>query len=391
MLSAFFVRPGRGHRRPTASPRRRQPSLESLEGRQLLTLGGEFLTPINATTRNAQFDSDTASSSNGSSVVVWTDTFGTNDRDIRAQRFNALGNKVGPEIVVSSSARDEGSPAVAMDARGNFVVTWTQTVGADTNVLARRFNTLGVAQGSIVNVGVGTFRETDPDVAMDARGNFVVSYTRNTNNNNPDIFAKRYNAGGQLLGVVNVATTSRAETRSSVAMTPDGRFHVAYEEEFSSADHDIRLNRYSAGGVLLGATPIALTTAFDARPSVSVDNFGNSVVAWDRGTSVLARRVSSLGVAGPEITLVSGATAARAPSVALKRGGGGFVVAYETFFGGLRTRVAEVSSVNAITTFDAGLRSAPAVSINAANFYLVTYTSIDSGNANIRGRRGLLA
>ena len=28
---------------------------------------------------------------------------------------------------------------------------------------------------------------------MDAKGDFVVSYTRNTNNNNPDIFAKLYN------------------------------------------------------------------------------------------------------------------------------------------------------------------------------------------------------
>ena len=73
-----------------------------------MSLGAEFIAPVNTTTRNAQFDSDNASSANGSSVVVWTDTFSPTDHDIRAQRFNASGGKVGPEIVVSVSGLDEG-------------------------------------------------------------------------------------------------------------------------------------------------------------------------------------------------------------------------------------------------------------------------------------------
>jgi hypothetical protein len=375
-----------------ARPRKRRPSLETLEGRQLMSLGSEFLAPINTTTRNAQFDSDNASSSNGTSVVVWTDTFSLSDHDIRAQRFDRFGAKLGPEIVVSFSSLDEGSPAVAMDAQGNFEVTWVQTqVGGDTNVLARRFNSNGAAVGAIVQVGVGTFKETDPDVAIDDRGDFVVSYTRNTNNNNPDIFAKLYNSSDQLLNVVSVATTARAETHSSVAMTPDGRFDVAWEEAFSTPDHDIKLNRYSASGGLLGSDAIALSTAFEDSPSVSVDNFDNAVVAYDRsGTSILARRVGSNGSLGAEINIASSSTGVSVPSVALKRGGGGFVVAYQTYENGLRTKVGEVTAFNAVLTYDAGLRTTPAVSINGFDDYILTYTSSDAGDANIRGRRGHL-
>ena len=224
---------GRQARRPKTSRRRFElEALEALEGRQLMSVGPEFIAPINTTTRNAQFDSDNASSSNGSSVVVWTDTFSPTDHDIRAQRFNSFGTFSGSEITVSSSSLDESSPAVAMDSLGNFVVTWTQTLASgDTNVVARRFDSNGNAVGDVVQVGAGTFQESDPDVAMDAQGNFVVSYTRNTNNNNPDVFAKQYNSSGQLLHVVDVATTSRAETHSSVAMTPDGRFDVAYDTD----------------------------------------------------------------------------------------------------------------------------------------------------------------
>jgi hypothetical protein len=393
----MFANLSRRRDRQSASPaqaraRKRRPSLEALEGRQLMSLGAEFPTPINTTTRNAQFDSDNASSSNGTSVVVWTDTFSLSDHDIRAQRFDRFGAKLGPEIVVSASGLDEGSPSVAIDGQGNFVVSWTQTQpGGDTNVVARRFNSNGIPTGAVVQVGVGTFKESDSDVAIDARGDFVVSYTRNTNNNNPDIFAKLYNTNDQLLNVVSVATTARAETHSSVAETPDGRFDVAWEETFSSSDHDIKLNRYSASGALLGSDAIDLSTAFEETPSVSVDNFDNAVVAYDRsGTSILARRVNSNGSLGALVNIATSSAGVSAPSVALKRGGGGFVVAYQAFENGLRTKVGEVTAFNAVLTYDAGLRTTPAVSINGFDDYILTYTSSDAGDANIRGRRGHL-
>ncbi len=35
-------------------------------------------------------------------------------------------------------------------------------------------------------------------------------------------------------------------------MTPDGRFDVAWEEAFTSTDHDIKLGRFDSSGSLLG-------------------------------------------------------------------------------------------------------------------------------------------
>src|SRR3954451_11911089 len=146
MFSPLLRQPPQPTSSCSARTRKRRPSLETLEGRQLMSLGVESL--VNTTTRNAQFESDNASSSNGMSVAVWTDTFSSTDHDIRAQLYNASGARQGSEIVVSFSGADEGSPAVAMDNRGNFVVTWTQAQpGGDTNVLAQRFNSAGARVG----------------------------------------------------------------------------------------------------------------------------------------------------------------------------------------------------------------------------------------------------
>lgn len=371
--------------------------MEPLEARELMSLGSEFLTPVNTKTSGGQFLSDNASSSNGSSVAVWVDTFSSTDHDIKAQRFNAAGSKVGSEITVSASGLDEATPKVAMDSSGNFVVTWMQTLSnGDTNVVARRFNSSGVPQGSLVSVGVGTFKEHNPDVAMDDFGRFVVSYVRDTNNNNPDVFAKRYDVNNNLLNVVNVATTSRAELNPSIAMTPDGRFDVAWEEVFSSSDHDIRLNMYNTSAQLTHSDAISLSTSNEALPSVAMDRNGNAVVAWERagngGFDIKARRVNAAGVMGSELTIANSSANEVNPSVAIKRNGGAFVVSYQSMTASpTRVKVAEVSSSDhVLVTFDAGQRFDAAVSINGFDQYMLTYTSLDSGDLNIRGRRGHL-
>jgi hypothetical protein len=66
-------------------------SLETLEGRQLMTLGAQFLTPINATHLGGAFDAANATSANGSSVVVWSDTVTPTNHDTYAQRLNGAG------------------------------------------------------------------------------------------------------------------------------------------------------------------------------------------------------------------------------------------------------------------------------------------------------------
>jgi hypothetical protein len=381
--------------RPTRNLKQR-PALEGLEGRQLMSIGSEF--QVNTTTQGLQSQSDNASSTNGTSVVVWTNSSPGVDSDIRAKLYSASG-KAGPEFIVASKAGiNEYEPAVAMDAQGDFVVSWTEReINGDTNVLAQKFNAAGVRMNGIVQVGVGTFREYESDVAMDARGDFVVSYTRDTNNTNPDIFAKQYDSAAQLVGVISVAGSPKAETRSKIAMTPDGRFDIAYQLQYGLMDNDVYASRYSAAGGLLGTTAIAASIYVEDVPSVAIDDSGNAVVAYEEsinGTySIEANRLSSSGVLGAQITIRGHATGNEEfPAVALRHGGGAFVVAYADALG---VEVSEVNSSNhVVTTWDSATQPyayAPAISINGADQFLMTETSITpTSDENIVGRRGSL-
>jgi hypothetical protein len=110
--------------------RRSRPGVESLEGRLLMSIGAPFQVD---TPNGPVSDKGTAvtatSAGSGFSVVVWAEEtqnqFGAfQPSDIRAQLFNAAGAKVGPEIFVAQAGAAE--PSVAMDAYGDYVVSWTQ-------------------------------------------------------------------------------------------------------------------------------------------------------------------------------------------------------------------------------------------------------------------------
>ena len=64
------------------------------------------------------------------------------------------------------------------------------------------------------------------------------------------------------------------QRHARVVMAPDGRFDVVYQQEKSQDDADIYLDRYSAGGGLLGHHGIATSASHELGQRVSMDDAG---------------------------------------------------------------------------------------------------------------------
>jgi hypothetical protein len=185
-------------------PRRSRPALESLEGRQLLsTLGGE--TQVNPVTADKTYSSTTASSSNGSSVAVWVDDYyNTGDTDIWAQRYDATGAKVGSAIQVDYTTAKSSNPNVAMDSQGDFVVTWVNRTNASDlhgEVMARYFTAGGIAATDRFAVYYQSTTPLPPDTTTDHpvvamnNNSFVVAFEywgQGPDGLQSDVLADRY-------------------------------------------------------------------------------------------------------------------------------------------------------------------------------------------------------
>jgi hypothetical protein len=393
---------GRAARRKVGRTLSRQ--IEALEERAVPALFGEFKISDDVVNLHS---SANATSTNGMSVVVYNRTFGPGDNDVKARLFAANGAPIGGEINVESGILNDLDPSVAMDASGNFVVTWTQSGGSGgSNILARRFNNQGVAQGGAFAVANTNKGERDSDVAMDPAGNFVVSYTEDFSAFDQDVRVRMFSSSGLPKGEsFSVSSLSNAdEEESSVAMDSSGNFAVAYTSDTDTANPDVKLKRFDFNGGLDGTHTIAGGNGTERDPSLAMDALGNMVIAYELGGAdnrVHARRLSSDGVLGGEVFIGNFfGTDSFDPEVALSNSGA-YVVAFD-FARSNGTRAVRVTEVGADDFIRTGsehlietagkLTTGPSISIDPVNGdYLVSYERGPSLlDGDIFGRRGQL-
>jgi hypothetical protein len=368
-----------------------------------------------STTAGDNSQARNASSANGTSVVVWVDNRSATEYDIYAQRLDAQGRPAGPAIAVDGPGAYSFAPAVAMDASGRFVVAWQDydvATGHGT-IEMRAYSAAGAPLTPITRVSTGAaVSDRAPSVAA-SDGSFVVAYEQN-NGTNYDVLARRYTYATSIpvaQPTFAVAATAQQEGSPSVAMSPDGRFDVAYAYLAGPGDDDIALARYTAAGTFEGTNYVNTDLNNDYSPSVSMDNAGNAVVAYTEKfgpfifspTGVFASRVSAAGVVGPRITVAYGGGNYWAPTVALSPTTGAFVVAFETnvfndiygFVQGVYAVEFSASSTplepmsRAIGSPDDG--SGVSVSIDAHGRYVVTFVQTNGAHKEVDSLRDFLS
>ncbi|HUQ69685.1 MAG TPA: hypothetical protein VM165_09190, partial [Planctomycetaceae bacterium] len=337
--------------------------------------GGEFR--VNTYTTNAQSASTVAMDADGDFVVIWS-SFGQ-DGDvygIYAQRYNAAGVAQGVEFRVNTYTTSyQRYSTVAMDADGDFVVTWSsaQEDGGGYGIYAQRYNAAGAAQGSEFHVNTyTTSSQRYPKVALDADGDFVVTWSSFTQDDGTGfgVYAQRYNAAGVAQGSefrVNTYTTN-SQIFSTVAMDADGDFVVSWTSVVQdSGGYGIYAQRYNAAGVAQSSEfrVNTYTTNKQYLSTVAMDADGDFVVAWSSanqagaasGYDIYAQRYDDVGPddadnAGPIVTDI--------------------VVAGDTLFANeqLVTPPAAVTVIFSENMSVVGGTSGPASVINPANWSL---------------------
>jgi hypothetical protein len=350
-------------------------------------LGSEIL--VNSTRSGKQYQAASATSSNGSSVIVWTEMKSSLNGDIKAQRFDANGNKVGGEIGVATGFSPQHDPVVAMDSRGNFAVAWVHDISTtDRDIRAARFNSSGVRQGSEIVVANTPRHEYDPAIAMAGNGNFIITHTYQFSNSDGDIKAKLYSANGAVTKSFTVDASSRSEGSSAVAMAADGRFAVAYVKS-----DDIIVKRYNQYGNTVGTHTVANSTRQEREPSVAMDSKGNAIVVWqvnvNNNWNVQGRSVFSNGSLGGTFTVAGTSAQEFNPAVAYHPTNGKFAVAYQTqTTGNPSVKVTEYAASKSVIRTSTALTNVadPFISLGASSGrYLAVANSVISKGGDSDG------
>lgn len=278
----------------------------SIQGRRFASdgtpLGEQF--QVNTYTTSLQEDAAVAARADGGFVVVWESAGsagGDTDGDsIQAQRYASDGSPLGGQFQVNAYAtEDQSDSSVAIDADGDFVVTWESfgSSGTDSSgdsVQARRYDSNGGSLGSQFQVNsYVTGYQSDPGVTMDPGGDFVVAWesagSAGGDTSYSSVQARRFASNGTPLDVefqVNSYTTSYQES-PSVRADADGDFVVAWASAGSFGSDtgygsSVQARRYASDGASLGGEfqVNTYTTDYQTRPAVASAGDGDFVVAW---------------------------------------------------------------------------------------------------------------
>lgn len=301
---------------------------------------------VSSATSLNQVNSSIAADAAGDYVVTWM----SNGQDgsiygVFAQRFNATGTAAGPEFQVNTYTTGvQASPAVAMDAAGNFVITWDSGQdGSSYGIYARRYNAAGVAQGAEFRVNSFTTNsQTVPRIAMEATGDFVITWESYQDGDGPGIYAQRYNAAGTAQGSefkVNTYTTA-SQFNPSIAIDASGGFVIAWNSVGEDGSGiGIYAQRFNSIGITQGSEfPVnTYTTGTQKDAAVGMDPAGDFVIVWssygEDGSmeGVYARRYDPLGTAQSGEFKVNNFTpnGQRRPVVAFDTAGD-FVIAWQS-------------------------------------------------------------
>ncbi|QOJ23020.1 MAG: DUF4347 domain-containing protein [Gammaproteobacteria bacterium] len=226
--------------------------------------GAEF--KVNTTRDDGQTESSITGLSDGGFVVSWTSEvrngFGVDSDEIFAQLYDANGVAQGPEFRVNTTTDDDQKESsISGLTNGGFVVSWI-TADQDVDkhgggIYAQRYDASGVAQGAEFQVNTTTtkFPDNSSLTALSNGGFVAIWQALDVGRASFGIFVQRFDANGVAQGgELRVNTTIETSSDPSIAALTDGGFVVSWQ-----ASNDIKAKRYDANGNEVGVVDFSAT------------------------------------------------------------------------------------------------------------------------------------
>jgi len=284
---------------------------------------------VNTSTTGDQRQPYVAALADGGFVVAYhsTDFVGAwpsdGSWDVKLQRFDNSGSKVGGEVVVNSTTGGEQRmPHVLGTSDGGFVVTWQsrQVAANGLDVYMQKFDAMGVGSGE-VRVNTTTAGPQSLPTAIELDGRVVVSWVGYASNGMQGVMQQVFNANMTPQGAETMISNAvPGNVPPAFAMVRQAAVHdpvsgaaqgyvttwLAYEVDGAAS---VKLRQFGVDGVAKGATVelshglsgvnysngVAVTALFD----------GGFMVVWDQqqadGGHIMGARYGANGVlaAGP--------------------------------------------------------------------------------------------
>jgi hypothetical protein len=241
---------------------------------------------VNNSTGNILHNSPAcAKAYDGKGVVVWSAAL-SGIKNIYAQRLSSSGTLVDTSFKVNDDLQsvDHLSPKVGMDSIGNFTVAWYDRRDSEERIYLQRYNSSGVKIGSNFASFCDSLNpiQREFDLAMNSKGNMVLSWTQ-LDGDKINLYAQRYSSSGSILGNNFLVNDFSGIPEAPSVSIDDDTFFVVVWTDYRTGNPDIYYQIYYFNeGIPLGANSILSTdfaNALNFDPDVTLSP-PNIYTAW---------------------------------------------------------------------------------------------------------------
>ncbi len=265
--------------------------------------GGNVIFSVNTNTDGNQADPSVGADDRGDFAIAWT-SYGQDgsEEGIFLQRFNSSKKKQGNEVQVNEfTPGAQDTPDIAMNSNGQSVVVWRSLDqdGDSYGIAACIFDPAGAkAQDEFIVNTTTENSQTNPSVAMDEQGNFIVAWegavletssaqqsTQDEAATQIDIFVQRFDSAGNRIGdelIVNTYTSFN-QTKPEIACDANGNALIVWESRGADGSELGVFGRYlDSGGNFTGDEfqVNTYTSSYQDSPGVAMAADGSAVVVW---------------------------------------------------------------------------------------------------------------
>ena len=227
-------------------------------------------------------------------VAAWESLAGgATEQAIIARRFDRFSATGASEVRIDGPGGIASQPAIGLGADGTASVVWLDGPAGAESLHLRRVLPGDAELGAIVTVDPGdTVDPTLPSVAVGATGDRMVVWS-GEREERPGVFARLYDSGDQSAGNVIAVWHPEEDVpdlpTASVASDAAGRFVVVWQmpgEDLDGERDVIAAQRFTADGVRLGGltTVSRVALGYRARPRVAASPGGHFLVVWESET-----------------------------------------------------------------------------------------------------------
>lgn len=239
----------------------------------------------------------------GGVICVWQDARLSNNLDIYASRFNAVGELMPGWVaggnLVCGIATDQSRPVLTTDGAGGAIIAWRDarhlSTETDVDIYAARILGDGTLDSDWTSGGaevcLAAHVQSDPDIVSDGSGGAIIAWmdTRDGSTSGEDIYAQRTSSEGVMAWASDgVPVTTDTLDQATPRLTTDGAggaFVCWDDKRNGDGNADIFAQRVTpagevAGGWSVDGDSVCTAQGIQSVPLIASGDAGIAFVAW---------------------------------------------------------------------------------------------------------------